>query len=56
MHHFCFSIVIGKPYVIVWRLQRQRETQQHPKTGERLVTRFSFGWFRLEYSTYVLTF
>lgn len=53
MHHFNFSIAIGKPYKTIWRFQSYRETQQNPQHGKRLVTRFAFGWFRVEYSTYL---
>lgn len=56
MHHFCFTVAIGKPYQTIWRLQRRFEIQQHPSSGKRKVTRFSFGWFRVEYSTYLSTF
>lgn len=56
MHHFCFTFAIGKPYQTQWRFNRSCDIQQHPSNGIRKVTRFSFGWFRVEYSTYLVKF
>ncbi len=55
LHHFCFTIAFGKPYVNVWKLQRYVEMQQNAAHGKRKVTRLAFGCFRLEYSTYLFT-
>lgn len=55
LHHFCFSFALGKPYVNLWKLQRYAETQQDAKHGKRVVKRFAFGCFRVEYSTYFIS-